>query len=56
MRSERISFKTKLVGTLVGKGPAVSEGVTLQSEAELPLVEPFAMPVAGSMAGSILED
>jgi hypothetical protein len=35
-----MSLRTKLAGDLVGKGPAVSELVTVQLLAELPLVDP----------------
>jgi hypothetical protein len=41
-------LETRLPGFLVGNGPAVSEGVTEQLEAELPLVEPSVVPVDSS--------
>lgn len=58
VRSERISFVTRLDGTLVGKGPSVSEGVTVQLLDELPFVEPVdvVLPVVEVLTGSTVEE
>ena len=48
VRSDRISVSTSDDGVLVGKGPSVSEGVTVQ----LPVVVPVDVPVPDVEAAS----
>jgi hypothetical protein len=51
----RMSLRTNFAGDFVGKGPSVSEFVTVQLLAELPLVDPVevAVPVLVEVVGSI---